>query len=51
MRGKCRLVSIPMSDEMESLNVAMAASIIMCLLSSSAGRLVASLARVLPASS
>lgn len=33
MREHCRLVSIPMSDDMESLNVATAASILMCLLS------------------
>lgn len=33
MREHCRIVSIPMSDDMESLNVATAASILMCLLS------------------
>jgi RNA methyltransferase, TrmH family len=33
MRRHCRLVSIPMSDDMESLNVATAASILMCFLS------------------
>ena len=40
MRRECRLVSIPMSDEMESLNVATAASILMCFLSPSGHRLV-----------
>jgi TrmH family RNA methyltransferase len=47
MRRHCRLVSIPMSDEMESLNVATAASIIMCLLSPSGRGLVGALANVL----
>lgn len=40
MRKRCRLVSIPMSGDMESLNVATAASIIMCLLSPSGSGLV-----------
>lgn len=44
MRRECRLVCIPMSDEMESLNVAAAASILMCLLSPSGVGLVSSLA-------
>jgi TrmH family RNA methyltransferase len=44
MRRECRLVSIPMSEEMESLNVATAASILMCALSPSLGNLVNALA-------
>jgi TrmH family RNA methyltransferase len=48
MRRHCRLVSIPMSDEMESLNAATAASIIMCMLSpSGAGPLINALAKAL----
>jgi TrmH family RNA methyltransferase len=47
MRRECRLVSIPMSDDMESLNVATAASILMCFLSPSGPCLVGDLSGLL----